>query len=103
MKQFFSYDPNNGFEFHDTAEQAKLAADNAFDWAQEEAGCDGWPENVDDICWGEVKQRVTLTKKIDRPPQSELDAENMDGLGNDWSNSDWTSIEQRELLPKSGE
>jgi len=58
MKKFFSYDPDDGFELHATADEAKERAQGAIDLYREEAS-DGWPEEVDGVCWGEVCQHAT--------------------------------------------
>ena len=58
MKKFFSYDPDDGFELHATADEAKERAQGAIDLYREEAS-DGWPEEVDGVCWGEVRQQAT--------------------------------------------
>lgn len=61
MKRYFSYDPDFGFELHETASAAQASAQNAIDLYREQA-CDGWPEEVDRVCWGEICQH---TKEID--------------------------------------
>ena len=48
---WFSYDHEDGVAFHDTAEQARAAAERAFGFDQDEAP-DGWHEEVATICWG---------------------------------------------------
>lgn len=97
--KYFSYDPYEGFEFHATEEAAKAAADKSLDFHKHEAPDEGWSEDVDQICWGEIKECVRLTECIHRPPDHELDADDHDTAGNDWSNSDWDRIEKHELLP----
>lgn len=62
MPLYFSYDPEgDGFMFHDTETEARSAAESAL---QDERDCapEGWGENVELICWGEVKQRVKETE-----------------------------------------
>ena len=84
-QRFFSYDPEDGrVKFHDTAEEAKAAAVKAFDYYQDDAA-EGWDEAVDDVCWGEVKGRVSITKRIERPPSAEL-TDGYDKDGNRWDN-----------------
>ena len=58
--KFFMFDPDNGFETYKTAEEAKAAADEAIHYYREDA-CDGWPEEVEQVCWGEIKQETTQT------------------------------------------
>ena len=69
MSLYFSYDPEGeGLQFHDTETEAKAAAEAAL---QEERDCapEGWGENVEYICWGEVKQIVKET--LCRPATAE--------------------------------
>ncbi|MFA5355281.1 MAG: hypothetical protein WC302_00885 [Candidatus Paceibacterota bacterium] len=58
---YFSYDPNGlGLSYHDSADEAKAAAENAIE--QERENCDddpGWSENVNEICWGIVQEVAT--------------------------------------------
>ena len=58
MKRFFSYDDQNEFELHDTLAEAKAAAEKAFEYCSDEARCEGWPESVDEICYGELRGHV---------------------------------------------
>ena len=58
--KFFTFDPDNGFETYKTAEEAKAAAEEAIDYYSGDAG-DGWPEEVDQVCWGEIKQHTQQT------------------------------------------
>lgn len=63
--KYFSYCPEDGIELHETAEQAAEAAQYYLDQEREEA-CEGWADNVDQICWGELKQRVVETMRRPR-------------------------------------
>jgi len=58
--KYFSYDPEEGFELHKTEDEAKKAAECALDYERGEAS-EGWADYVDQICWGELKQRVVET------------------------------------------
>ena len=71
---FFSYDHEDGIEFHDTAEQAKARAESALDGDRDYAD-DGWTEEVIWICWGEVKQRVCETSRRKVEPEEGKDYE----------------------------
>jgi hypothetical protein len=70
MTQFYSYDPEEGFEIHDTAEQAKAAAQALMAIYQDCASTEGWLEDQEALCWGELKQienaQVT-TRRIGEP------------------------------------
>lgn len=61
MKRFFSYDEQGNFELHDTLEQAKATAEEAFDIVKENATEFGWSESTEDICYGEVRGRIVET------------------------------------------
>lgn len=64
MSRYFSYDPDGGFELHDTAELAQAEADEAIDYYRQHAD-EGWSENVSQVCWGELKQLAA--KLYERP------------------------------------
>lgn len=55
MKNFFSYDPEEGFDLHESEEEAKAIAQGRIDSYRDDA-VDGWPEAVEGVCWGVVKQ-----------------------------------------------
>ena len=66
--QFFSYDHEDGIEFHKTAEEAKLRAMKSLDLDRDYSD-EGWSEEVTQICWGEVKGSVVETMR--RPVNEE--------------------------------
>lgn len=70
---YFSYDPTTGFAFHQTEAAAQAMAQECIDWARDEAG-DGWEDDVDQICWGQLTERATEVRR-DRPrdPDENLD------------------------------
>jgi len=72
MKRFFSYDPNDRIRFHDTAEEAKAEAESALDAYRDEAP-EGWDENTDEVCWGEVKEQVQETMRRPYDPERDHD------------------------------
>lgn len=53
--KFFMFDPENGFTTYKTAEEAKVAAEDSIHWYRGDA-CDGWPDEVEHVYWGEIKQ-----------------------------------------------
>ncbi len=60
MKGFFSYDENNGFVLHDTAESAKKAATAELETQRDEAIRWGeWYDEALTICWGEVTENIS--------------------------------------------
>jgi hypothetical protein len=58
MKRFFSFDPEDGFERHETEEKARACAEKCLARDRDIATTDGWPEEVVRICWGEIRERV---------------------------------------------
>lgn len=98
MKNYFSFDPEDGFEFHDTAEEAQERAQKTLDAEKDAAASDGWNDNTNQICWGEVKACAEKTMERVRPPDSELDEDNCDKAGNHWP-ADFDSILDYELKP----
>lgn len=71
---FFSYDHEDGIEFHETAEEAKARAEKALDMDRDEAA-EGWSEEVTQICWGEVRGRVVETERRPVTPEDNLDCD----------------------------
>lgn len=70
--KFFMYEPDNGFETYKTAEEAKAAAEEAIHYYRGDA-IDGWPDEVSQISWGEIKQastQVGLRPREDDDPGS---------------------------------
>ena len=58
MSKYFSYDPEgDGFTLHNTAEEAKNAAEADLSCHRDMAS-EGWSDSVSFVCWGEVKQRA---------------------------------------------
>jgi hypothetical protein len=62
MSRFFSWDPEGGdFETHDTEEAARDAALSLIDSYLD--GDTGWAEEIEDVCWGEIRGRVHLVNQ----------------------------------------
>ena len=72
--KYFGYDPNSGFELFETEEQAKNYAEEAISYYRGDA-CDGWSEEVDQVCWGELKQE---TVQVGLRPRNEEDGHNLE-------------------------
>ncbi len=73
MSKYFAFDPECGFELFDTAEEAQSYAQQVIDQYRDEAA-EGWPESVEGICWGEVKQATfenTFNAGIEEYPDLE--------------------------------
>lgn len=60
--KFFGYDPGCGFELFETEEQAKQYAEDAIAEYRGES-CDGWSEEVDQVCWGKLSQYTVMCDK----------------------------------------
>jgi hypothetical protein len=70
--RFFSYDPDNGFETHQTLEQAKSAAGKCLGSYRDDAH-EGWADEVTGICWGEIKQIIAETERRPRTDEDNCD------------------------------
>jgi hypothetical protein len=95
---WFSYDPCDGFETHDTETAARERAEKALQYEKDEAAGDGWNEEVTQICWGKVAQKVEETSRKQRPPDSELDC-GVDKDGTIWG--EWDEIVDYDLCPNA--
>jgi len=72
--KFFMYDPDSGFETYETAEEARCAAYDAIDYYRGES-VDGWPDEVEQVCWGEIKQD---SQQVGLRPRNEEDKSSCD-------------------------
>jgi hypothetical protein len=59
--KFFSFDPCDDLVVHGTEEAARAAAQQSIDLYREDAA-DGWPEEVERVCWGIVLGQAAETK-----------------------------------------
>jgi hypothetical protein len=60
---YYSYDPEDGITYHDTAEQAKASAEKHLSSAIDYAADSGFQDNEGDISWGRVQGRVVLNQR----------------------------------------
>jgi hypothetical protein len=76
---FYSYVPDDGIEFHDTADEAKARAEKALEDAEFHAADSDWQwcDNEEEISWGEVRGKVSYN---DRELTPEEKAENPEWL-----------------------
>jgi hypothetical protein len=51
MIEYYSFDPDDGIEIHDTEAEAKARASNVLGLMRDEAG-EGWHEAADQVAWG---------------------------------------------------
>ena len=60
---YFSYNADDGFTLHKTAVEARYEAVEALEFERGEAKVNGeWNEDVEEICWGKVAERVVQTE-----------------------------------------
>jgi hypothetical protein len=60
-QKYFTYDANEGYETYATEEDAKHAASTMLEHYAEYAH-EGWADEVDQVMWGEIRQRVIEIK-----------------------------------------
>lgn len=73
MKLYFSYDPEDGFEVHETEDAARKRADEIMESCRDAAADDGWPEYTNEVCWGEVLQVACETRRWEAEPGGRFD------------------------------
>jgi hypothetical protein len=73
-QRFVTFDPQDGPEWFETADEAKAHAEHLLDMYRDDCG-DGWDEEVDTIHWGEYTclGEVVQTKCESAPEGSEFD------------------------------
>lgn len=76
MSKYFAYDPECGFELFETADEAQSHAQDAIDQFREEAA-GGWPESVEGVCWGELKQHA-VERTFNAGDEEDIDKEYSD-------------------------
>ena len=54
--KYFVYSADNGFEVFATAAQAEQVAEDIINQYREDAYEDGWDDDVESVCWGEVSK-----------------------------------------------
>lgn len=62
MKRFFAYCPHLGFYLFDTAEEAEAHARDDIPEHLDEC----WSEEVESVCWGEVRQIAAVVSRVGR-------------------------------------
>lgn len=92
MKRWFVYCPWDGFILFDTEEEAQQEAEILLQ--EERDHSMGWEEDVDEICWGELKQHVIQTNIRFR--SVECTCLTKDDC--DWPNHDYDCICNYELM-----
>ena len=95
--RFFLFDPEwDGMMFFKSEEaRAEVAAEAIQEYKDVD---NGWSEEVERICMGEVSFICTQTNVQERPPAEELDEEGNDGEGRYWP-EDVEKFCEYEMLP----
>ncbi len=58
--RYFAYDPNDCCQLFKTKEEAIEFCKKALETYHEECYDDGWDEDVELLCWGEIKEIATI-------------------------------------------
>ncbi len=92
--KYFVYDPiDSDFIWFKTAEEAKADCEKRFDDYRHEAQGDGWHEEIEGLCWGEVKECGTKTREEFAPTDRPLTEDERAEFG------EFDSLIDFELLP----
>lgn len=70
--RYYSYSPTLGHSTHRTAAAARAEAEAALDLYRDCAE-DGWNSDVEEVCWGEIRQAVRKGTETPAEPGSHLD------------------------------
>lgn len=96
-RPYFFCDPGgDGFMYYATAEERNKAANEAIQFYLD----DCWSEEVANVVAGVLTHQSTQVDRIDRPDDSELDEDDLDGEGTYWG--DWTYTCDYKLMPIDG-
>ena len=63
---YFSYCNCNGYEMHETKQEAIDRAQSSIDEACETAE-DGWPDDIEQVCWGIIMQSAAQANFRETP------------------------------------
>jgi hypothetical protein len=62
--KYFSYDPEgDGFTLHNTADEARKAAELDLSCHRDDA-TEGWSDSVESVCWGELRQLAMKVREM---------------------------------------
>jgi hypothetical protein len=92
--RFWSFD-GDCRETHATEAEARATCENALDHYRDMAP-EGWDEEVDQIMWGEIRERVVVTE---RKTLAEYDAEGDEAMVSLMKAEGWECTENRALKP----
>ena len=71
--RYFSYDPEDGLELHETEAEARKRANEIMEGCSHDAADYGWAEDMNYVCWGEVRQIAKETKRWKPEDGSDFD------------------------------
>ena len=71
-EHYFSYDPNDRFYTHATADAAREGAKAILDGYRDEAR-EGWADEASGVCWGRICGTVEVTERSAAQPDSWYD------------------------------
>lgn len=90
--KYFSYCPEDGFDTHETLEDALLNANGIIPNYLDE----GWSEDVTSVCVGTITHRSTMCDQVF--PDGEIDEDGNDEAGEHWD-PDWDYKCNYKMLP----
>lgn len=91
--KYFSYCPEDGFDTHETLEDALLNANGIIPNYLDE----GWSEDVTGVFVGTITHAATMCDKVERA--GEVDEHGYDAKGEHWPEPDWAYKCDYKMLP----
>lgn len=67
--KYFVYSADNGFETFSMASEAEAVAEDIISQYREDAYDDGWDDDVESVCWGEISQKAAMIDVSPTPDQ----------------------------------
>ena len=69
VHKYFVYSADHGFSTFNTTEEAEAMAENLLEEYREDSYDEGWSEDVETVCWGEVQQYAKMVRCGIHPDQ----------------------------------
>lgn len=69
MSVYFVYSADSGFETFATSAEAEAVAEDIINQYREDACDDGWDEDVESVCWGNISQQAKMVHCAPAPDQ----------------------------------
>lgn len=73
IKQYFSYEWQDGIEFHDTEEEARDHINKCLEEDRGNSCAGGWPEEMENSCFGRIIESVQMKSRKKASEDSEFD------------------------------